>query len=377
MPSAGINARAAVIVPVFNRRDLLECTVASLRAQTLPNAEFILVDDRSEESVWRYLQSLTAIDSRFSVIRKPDSLPKGCQTSKNLGLEACRAEAVVFLDSDDLLSPECLEKRYMVLAANHDVDLVVGYQATFKDQPGSVRWVNIAKPDMPDLDRFLDLGDPVDVPWVNGGVMIRVKSLRREGIRWRTEFHWDDVAFHFDCLVSGLRSKWMPFSGSADAYYRLHCGDRYGHILHKPDGIRNAAGMIRWMHQRLVKAGSQTEPQRRALVNSFYHACVLRSLDAEEFGFAGELINGAAEGGLLNPSEARGMRTYRIGRQCFRRWPRIRYYWNRAARRNLLREFYRIRPWTYGTVVPASAEAASGLEALWRSTSTAGCANTR
>jgi glycosyltransferase involved in cell wall biosynthesis len=40
----------AVIVPVFNRLELLRQTVASLRAQTMARAEFILVDDRSDEA---------------------------------------------------------------------------------------------------------------------------------------------------------------------------------------------------------------------------------------------------------------------------------------------------------------------------------------
>jgi glycosyltransferase involved in cell wall biosynthesis len=352
-----------VVVPVFNRLELLKCTVASLQAQTLAEAEFILVDDHSDEPVWRYLQSLPAIDARFKVIRKPDNMRQGCQISRNLGLEASRSEAIIFLDSDDLLSPQCLENRYSGLAANPQADLVVAHEAMFKDGPKSLCWVNIPKPERNDLDRFLDLGDPVDVPWVNGGVMIRTAILRRAGIRWRPEFHWDDVAFHFECLLLGLKPIWIPSSGVPDAWYRLHDGERYGAVLHQSEGIRNAAAMIQWMHNRLAEVGAQTELRRKALANSYYHACVLRSIDAEDFRLASELIKEAWKNDLLTTSESKRLRFYLTGR-CFFRSPRARFYWNYISRRSVLRDYYNHPEWTYGKVVPESPNAASELAML-------------
>ncbi|MBA2708245.1 MAG: glycosyltransferase family 2 protein [Gemmatimonadaceae bacterium] len=273
-------AAIAVVVPVFNRMEFLEATVASLRAQTMNNAEFILVDDRSELHFWRYLESLPGQDRRFRILRKPDHIPRGCQSSRNIGLDACGAKAVMFLDSDDLIGAECLEDRHAMVESNPDADLVVGPQAMFTHPAGPLRWVNVPRPGVSELDRFLDVAGPLDVPWVNGGVVIRMRSLNAAGIRWRPGFHWDDVAFHFECLVAGLRVEWMSFTGPADAYYRMHHGERYGAVLSAPDGVRSATKMFGWMWRTLEDADRGTQRRREALAVSFFHSCVLRSIDA-------------------------------------------------------------------------------------------------
>lgn len=345
----------AVIVPVFNRLELLRQTVASLRAQTMARAEFILVDDRSDEATWNYLQSLPAQDPRFRILLKPETHPRGCQGSRNMGLEACRAEAVMFLDSDDLLAPECLETRYRELMENPAADLLVGRQAMFWDHPASLRWVNVPLPARADLERCLDLLDPLDVPWVNGGVMIRTNRLREVGVVWSTQYHWDDLAFHFSCLVSGLRVRWMKYGDEPpDSFYRKQVGEHYGQTLQTPEGIRNSASMMGWMKARLEQAGEWTKARRHSLVKSFFHVCVLRSVDHGEYRLAVELLDVAVRSGLLTPAEQRRFWRYVAVRRILRVSARATYYWNRWARRTFLREYFANTPWTYGSVRPPS-----------------------
>lgn len=354
---------AAVIVPVFNRPQLLQQTVAALKSQTLENAEFILIDDRSDQPVWDYLQSLPALDSRFRIIRKPADVPRGCQTSRNLGLDACRAETVMFLDSDDLLSPNCLEERYEFLV-DGNADMVVGRQVVFSEIDGSVRWVNVPKAARDDLDRFLCLTHPLDVPWVNGAALIRKASLDSAGIRYRPEFEWEDVAFHFECLISGLRIVKMPFPGPADSFYRKHAGVRMGQDLFEPEGMRSAASMIRWMCECLRGKEQLTEPRRRTLAASLFQTCILRSIDADDFQLAHDLTAANAGGLPFSPADERRIRTYRMGRRTFRTFQRIRYYWDRFSRRALISEMFPSGPSTYGTVSPGTPEIYAALNRL-------------
>jgi glycosyltransferase involved in cell wall biosynthesis len=340
----------AVIVPVFNRLDLLRSTVASLRAQTVPDAEFILVDDNSEQSVWDFLLSLPREDPRFQVMRKPEGAPRGPQASRNIGLDVARAEAVMMLDSDDLLAPGCLEERYAVLAENPVADVVVGRQAIFSEVTGAIRWVNIPKPAVSDLDRFLELTHPLDVPWVNGGVILRTRSLRAAGVRFRPEFSWDDVAFHFECLVAGLTTIWMPYDGLPDAYYRRHDGETRGQALFTPSGMRNSARMFEWMRQELAAAGQMTDSRNRALARSFYNACVLPAIDAGDYALARELTTEATDDGLLTSQDAFPLRMYCGGRSLFRKFPRITYYWNRFSDEMLLTPFLSTAISTYNSI---------------------------
>jgi len=355
-------------VMVCNRSDatVLRSTVASLRLQTITDAEFILVDDRSEAAVWSYLESLPATDARFKVLRKPDATPKGCQTSRNMGLDACNSESLIFLDSDDLLAPSALANRMAEMESKPDADIIVGRQATFTVASEPVHWVNIPRPDVPDIDRFLCLGHPIDVPWVNGGVTFRTKALRAAGIRWRTGFHWDDVAFHFECLTSGLRARWMSSPGPPDSYYRQHDGEKYGKVLFTPDGIGSAADMLGWMYATLRDAGELSGSRSRALAFSFFQTCVLRALDMDEFKVAARVERDAAQTGLLSAKDARSLQIYRRGRQALRSSRRLTYYWNRLMRPTLLEAWYSESQSTYASVPLEPAAARAALDSLLR-----------
>jgi hypothetical protein len=280
---------------------------------------------------------------------------------------------VVFLDSDDLLAPDCLENRYHKLVNHPTADILVGRQAMFWDDGATLRWVNVPSPTRSDLDRCLDLLDPLDVPWVNGGVMIRTASLRKAGVMWSTRFHWDDLAFHFSCLVNGLRTCWMSYDATPpDAYYRKHGGEHYGRTLQTPDGLRNCASMTGWMKAQLEQVGEWTDARRNALGRSYFHVCVLKPVDAGDDCLATELLGLACGIGLMTVSQRRRIRIYAAVRRVLRASARATYYWNRLARRTFLSEYFANTPWTYGSVCPPSPISAAALDGLLRAISGAG-----
>ena len=339
-----------MVVPTFNRLELLRETIDSLKQQTLSTARFVIVDDRSDGATRDYLTSLPDSDSRFVLIEKTANDKQGCQTSRNIGLDACDASAVVFLDSDDLLSATCLENRFRALSQSPQADMIVGPQAVFRSHIADSCWVNIPRASVSDLDRFLEITHPIDVPWVNGGVMIRTSALREAGVRWRPEFDWDDVAFHFECLVKGLKPAWMSFDGEPDSWYRMHEGPRYGSMLSTTRGIIATAAMIRWMFRELEIRGLLTESRRLALVRAVYRACVLPSIDAGENERARDIIRAARSDALLTEREAKDLSTYLAGRKTLSLSDKATFHWNRFSDRRLLATFIDDRPSTYASV---------------------------
>ncbi len=351
-------ADVAVVVPTFNRLDLLKETVAALESQTLESVRFIIVDDHSDRPTRDYLENLSSRDSRFVLIEKSENEPQGCQVSRNLGLDACDAEALVFLDSDDLLAPNALEKRFRQLSQSPQASMIIAPQAIFSDSVSNSRWVNVPRPGVNDIDRFLEITHPIDVPWVNGGVMFRVDALKSSNVRWRPDFDWDDVAFHFECLISGMHAVWMDFDGEPDSWYRMHAGPRYGGTLSTKRGRISAARMIGWMYRELECHQLVTAERRSALMRALYRACVLPSIDAGEIEIARALIQNARGDGLLNEREAKQLSTYALGRKTLSLSDRATFYWNRFSDRRLLASFIDDRPSTYASVpvnLPASA----------------------
>lgn len=93
----------SIIIPVFNRRVLLEETLNSILAQEFSDWECIVVDDRSTDGTQEVVNQFSNDDTRFSLVVKPESLARGPSASRNIGLGAAKGQYIHFFDSDDLL----------------------------------------------------------------------------------------------------------------------------------------------------------------------------------------------------------------------------------------------------------------------------------
>lgn len=109
------------IIPTQNRPVLLEEALQSLKSQTLPPGEIIVVDDGSTPPV-----DAEALIARFGhivcVIRNEEA--RGLAFARNRGVEAASGEYVVHLDDDDLFSSETLSEAYTLLSNDPELDLV-------------------------------------------------------------------------------------------------------------------------------------------------------------------------------------------------------------------------------------------------------------
>ena len=112
----------SIVVPTFNRAELLPETIDSIVAQTYSNWELIIVDDGSTDDtqirIARHLQT----DSRICCVS--NSHRRGPSGARNQGLDLVEGEYVAFLDSDDLWKPHHLESIMRQFTQNNDVDWI-------------------------------------------------------------------------------------------------------------------------------------------------------------------------------------------------------------------------------------------------------------
>ena len=118
--SASASPKVSVVVPIFNVARYLPRCLDSLIGQTLPDLEFICVDDGSTDDSPKILQEYAHKDNRFKIITKPN---QGCWAARNAGLEIATGEYVAFVDSDDYLELDAYETAYKAAHA-HDVDIL-------------------------------------------------------------------------------------------------------------------------------------------------------------------------------------------------------------------------------------------------------------
>lgn len=122
IPPSKNNPLVSVIVPVYNAARWLPELFGSLRSQIYGNMEVILVDDGSTDSSAADCVRLSDGDPRFRLVRKPNG---GLSSARNFGLAHARGEWIFFIDADDMIQPQALE-RLVAVAAATGADIVVG-----------------------------------------------------------------------------------------------------------------------------------------------------------------------------------------------------------------------------------------------------------
>ena len=117
--------KVSVVVPAYNPGDYIEPCIASLLGQTLPadELEIIFVDDGSTDDTPSRLDRLAQQHSHVKVIHQKNSGWPG--QPRNVGTDAATGEYVQYVDADDEIPPEALERLYDY-ARRNDSDVVIG-----------------------------------------------------------------------------------------------------------------------------------------------------------------------------------------------------------------------------------------------------------
>lgn len=98
-----IGDRVSLIIPAYNVEKYIEKCILSILNQTHKNLEVIAVDDGSVDKTGKILDAISKIDNRVLVIHKENA---GVSVARNVGLEICKGDYVVFVDGDDYLDPD-------------------------------------------------------------------------------------------------------------------------------------------------------------------------------------------------------------------------------------------------------------------------------
>lgn len=160
----------SIIVPTYNRTDLLKITLESLVGQTYRPIEVIVVDDGSTGDA---NQQLCDSFDEVSYIKIPNS--GGPAKPRNVGFEQSKGSLIAWVDDDDLWLPTKLEKQVEILQKHEDFGLVHGPCAVI-DEHGKLSEEIIGKP--ADLEQ--KHGDVARTMMGNWTLMMPTPLLRRE-----------------------------------------------------------------------------------------------------------------------------------------------------------------------------------------------------
>lgn len=129
-------AQISVIVPVYNAENYLPRCVDSILAQTFSDLELILVDDGSPDGSGIICDAYAQKDPRVHVIHQKNA---GVCTTRNNALDWVEANSdsqwIFFIDNDDWMHPETLERLYRAAEAENGKLCICGYAQTSGADP--------------------------------------------------------------------------------------------------------------------------------------------------------------------------------------------------------------------------------------------------
>ena len=98
-------ADISVVIPTYNRCELLKRAISSVLNQTIRSKKIIVVDNGSTDNTYEMISTL------FPEITYIYEKRRGVSIARNLGIKNCNSQWIAFLDSDDVWEPRKLEKQ--------------------------------------------------------------------------------------------------------------------------------------------------------------------------------------------------------------------------------------------------------------------------
>lgn len=197
----------SVIIPIYNGEQYLRKCLQSIVCQTFREIEVILVNDGSTDNSLEICEEYARLDNRIVIINKRN---EGASFARRDGMLKARGNYIFYIDTDDYLEPDALEKLVSI-ASEHQVDMVVC-----------------------NFDRVLDNKGLLKMKMENCAIANRLvgkEELRRQFIGsngWLMTFVWGRLIRH-DC-----------FKNAMDAHQELlfpnthWCEDRYMNLALAP-----------------------------------------------------------------------------------------------------------------------------------------------
>ena len=169
----------SIIIPTYNRANLIGETLESIVAQTYTNWECIIVDDGSTDATASVVENYTSKDSRFTYLKRPDNRAKGGNAARNYGFEVSSGDLIQWFDSDDLMVKDKLEQK-VKLFERPDVDFVVSKTKYFNKENKSFKNYEFIESDVSFINYAIG-----SINWFTPDLMVRREVA--ETIRYNEE----------------------------------------------------------------------------------------------------------------------------------------------------------------------------------------------
>ncbi len=230
--------KVSVIMPVYNGQDFLVESIECILNQTLTDLELICVDDGSVDDSLNILNELSHKDDRIQVYHQEN---RGGGAARNVALTYATGEYLYFMDADDKLELDALEKLYN-LSRDKDLDFTIFKAINYDEDTG--RYYETPDYSMEKLAAemkgkvfsFDDLGDLIFnitvTPWSK---FYNLDFVKRSGAQFAEGLIFHDNVFFWEVLFNAERMYFLDeFLYTRRRYSKSSTGagdKRYANII--------------------------------------------------------------------------------------------------------------------------------------------------
>ena len=254
----------SVVIPAYNAEGTLRRMLDSVLGQTWRQMQIILVDDGSTDGTLEAARAAAENDPRLTVIARENL---GVSSTRNAGLALCRGKYIRFVDADDTLPADSMEK--MIRRAEQDGSelLIGGYDQYFGEKRS---YHNLAgREDTVPCDGIMDHLCGHANSYFYGVLWNKLflrETVEREGCRFQEDLTWgEDFAFVMDYMAAVSRVSFMNESlyhyrrtaGSMSVQQVIDC------VKHPAENIRIKGELYRHLKDMYRKRGQYEKYRKR------------------------------------------------------------------------------------------------------------------
>ena len=181
--------KISIIIPIYNVEKYITECLESVIYQTYKNLEIICIDDCSNDNSLKITEEFALKDKRIKIIKFKQNL--GVAQARNTGIESATGDYIFFLDSDDYIKSDIIEKMYKKICETNSDIVVAGIQAFSEDNENeylvkkatksnsTYNSINYYKTSMINLEEALK-----KIPCVSWGKLFSKKFIHNNQLRF-------------------------------------------------------------------------------------------------------------------------------------------------------------------------------------------------
>lgn len=184
-------AKISIIVPVYNVEKYIEKCLESIINQTFKDIEIIVVNDGTKDNSIKIIEEKFK-DKRIKIYNKENG---GLASARNYGIKKATSEYLFFVDSDDFIELNCLEKMYQKIIEEKTDLVICDYYKAYEDG---------TKEPIPIIPHYDKTNSKCSVTSMPGAVckLIKTNIIKKYKIEFLENHYFEDNAIMpFACAV--------------------------------------------------------------------------------------------------------------------------------------------------------------------------------